>query len=196
MNEFDLFLEEMGNVKPLQQDSTTRSPVNKPTIDEEKAQARRENAERQTGFDPNPLVTENVSFVDPDDIIFYKKSGVQEGVYKNLRLGKYELHSMLNIQGMSVKEARQQVFQFINDCHKNDLRSLLIQHGKGLKSQPNQAILKSYVNQWLRQLDSVKAFHSAQSFHGGSGSVYVLLKKSDEARMTNKEKHQKRGANF
>ena len=36
-------------------------------------------------------------------------------------------------------------------------------------------VLKGYVNQWLRDLEPVQAFHSAQPQHGGTGAVYVLL---------------------
>lgn len=193
MNDFDMFLKEMGDVKPLKQDPNAKANIAKSKINDEQAKQRRANAEKLDGGDPNPLTTEAVKMIAPDDLIYYKKSGVQDGVFKNLRLGKYDIHSVLNIQGQSVKEARGKLYQFIKDCHKNDLRSLLIQHGKGMHNQ--QATLKSYVNQWLRTLDEVKAFHTAQAFHGGYGSVYVLLKKSDEARMTNKERHQKKGAN-
>lgn len=196
MSDFDLFLQELGDVKPLKQQPQVLTSSAKIKLDEEQARIRRANAEKRDGGDPNPLTTESVQLVAPDDLIFYKKSGVQDGVFKNLRLGKYEIHSVLNIQGQSVKEARRNLYQFIKDCHKNDLRSLLIQHGKGSNSTTHQATLKSYVNQWLRTLEEVKAFHTAQAFHGGYGSVYVLLKKSDEARLTNKERHQKRGANF
>ena len=129
-----------------------------------------------------------------DAELAYKKDGVQQGVFKNLRLGKYEIHASLNLHGQTVNQARQQLYQFIVDSHRANLRSLHIQHGKGLKEK--QAILKSYVYQWLQNFDQVLAFHSALPQHGGTGAVYVLLKKSDEARLSNKERHQKRGANF
>ena len=131
--------------------------------------------------------------MDANDELSYKKDGVQQGVFKNLRLGKYEIHTALNLHGQSVQQARQNVYQFITDSQKADLRCLLIQHGKGIKN--DKALLKSYLNKWLRQFEQVLAFHSAQSHHGGTGAVYVLLKKSDDARLNNKERHQKRGAN-
>ncbi|MCA2447906.1 DNA endonuclease SmrA, partial [Vibrio alginolyticus] len=34
--------------------------------------------------------------------------------------------------------------------------------------------------------------HSAQRFHGGSGAVYVLLRKSADKKLENRERHQKR----
>jgi len=194
MKEDDSFMSLMGDVKPLK-GNNDKIITTKAQIDADKAKARREAAEARSKADPNFLTIEQVELVDPDDLLEYKKDGVQDGVYKNLRLGKYDIHSVLNLHGLSVTEARQKLFQFIEDCQQADLRSLLIQHGKGVKNQPHQAVIKSYVNKWLRQFEQVLAFHSAQAFHGGSGAVYVLLKKSEKARMQNKERHQKRGAN-
>lgn len=195
MNEFSEFITEMGDVKPIKQDNKNRT-TNTPKINEETLLRRRINAELSHGTNQNPLTTESVTLLSPDDILSYKKDGVQHGVFKNLRLGKYEIHTVLNLHGKSVKEARHELFMFTKDAHKQNLRCILIQHGKGLQSQPHQALLKSYINQWLTQLPMTLAFHSAQSFHGGGSATYLLMKKSDESRLDNKEKHQKRGANF
>lgn len=191
MNDEDLFSEAMGDVRPLksQNDKVMAHTSNK---DKTNAEARRMAAQASEFEDPNKLTSEQVELLHPDDVLSYKKDGVQDGVYKNLRLGKYDIHTVLNLHGKSVAEARTALFNFVNDCQKANLRSVLIQHGKGLKSQPHQAIIKSYINKWLRQLDMILAFHSAQPQHGGSSSVYVLMKKSEEARLENKEKHQKR----
>ncbi|NVK26136.1 MAG: DNA endonuclease SmrA [Gammaproteobacteria bacterium] len=193
MNEDNLFMTEMGDVKPLKDSNSVY--FNKTNKADESTLARRLAAEAAEIKDPNFLSAEPVILVSPDDVLSYKKVGVQQGVFKNLRLGKYEIHTTLNLQGKSVNESRAALFQFINDCQKADLRVLLIRHGKGLKSQPHQAMLKSYINQWLRQFDQVLGFHSALPQHGGGSAVYVMLKKSDDARLQNKERHQKRGAN-
>ena len=192
MKDEDLFLDAMGDVKPLKKtnDQVIKTRVIK---DKQSLKARRVAAEANEQFDPNPLTTEEIELVDANDELSYKKDGVQQGVFKNLRLGKYEIHTALNLHGQSVQQARQNVYQFITDSQKADLRCLLIQHGKGIKN--DKALLKSYLNKWLRQFEQVLAFHSAQSHHGGTGAVYVLLKKSDDARLNNKERHQKRGAN-
>lgn len=194
MSEDNLFMAEMGDVKPLKNSSEEVFFGKKNTPDDAQV-ARRLAAEASDKKDLNFLSTESVSLVTPDDILSYKKDGVQQGVFKNLRLGKYEIHTTLNLQGKSVNDSRTALYQFIHDCQKSDLRVLLIRHGKGIKSQPHQAIIKSYVNQWLRQFEQVLSFHSALPQHGGSSAVYVMLKKSDDARLQNKERHQKRGAN-
>ncbi len=127
----------------------------------------------------------------PDDIIEYKKAGIQDGVYKKLRLGKYPLQARLDLHRKTLKQARDEVIHFIAQCIKMDLRTVLIVHGRGERSTP-QALMKSFVASWLTQIDEVQCAHSAQRFHGGSGAVYLLLKKSKNQKSENRERHQKR----
>jgi len=78
-----------------------------------------------------------------------------------------------------------------HECEVRDIRCLLILHGKGERSTP-RALLKSHVSAWLPQLPSVMAMHSAERRHGGSGALYVLLRKSERKKAENRERHQKR----
>ena len=73
--------------------------------------------------------------LDPHDLIGFKRDGVQEGVYKKLRLGKYELQGCLDLHQKTLSEARQALVQFIQDCEQRDIRCLLILHGKGERKQ-------------------------------------------------------------
>ncbi len=50
-------------------------------------------------------------------------------------------------------------------------------HGKGHGSLHKLPVLKTKVQGWLRQRDEVLAFCSARPVDGGTGAVYVLLKK-------------------
>ncbi|RZM85242.1 DNA endonuclease SmrA [Pseudoalteromonas rubra] len=191
MTDEELFLASMGDVVPLAQDKKAelRRQQNEPTL----AQlARREAAEQEQDFDPNFLSTEYVDLLDPHDLLSYKKDGVQQGVFKNLRLGKYQIDATLDLHGKPFREARKALFDFITDCHQRSIRVLLIRHGIGLKSKPFPAILKSYCNKWLQEMPQILAFHSALSCHGGNGATYVLLKKSEEKKVENRERHAKR----
>tara|TARA_B110000046_G_scaffold134818_1_gene141115 strand:- start:1710 stop:2315 length:606 start_codon:yes stop_codon:yes gene_type:complete len=123
----------------------------------------------------------SIAHVDPHELLEFARPGVQHGVYKNLRMGKYEIQSRLDLHRHTVEEARTALFRFVDDCQKHGVRCGLITHGMGVGlEQP--AKLKSCVNHWLRQFDQVLAFHTAQKPHGGSGSTYVLVKKSRIAR--------------
>jgi DNA-nicking Smr family endonuclease len=72
-----------------------------------------------------------------------------------------------------------------------DIRTVIIVHGRGERSNP-PALMKSYLTQWLQQIRDVQCVHSAQRFHGGTGAVYVMLRKSADKKIETRERHQKR----
>ena len=102
------------------------------------------------------------------------RPGVQHGVFKNLRMGKYEIQSVLDLHGKTVEQSRQAVWRFVKDCHKQDVRCAIITHGKG-QGREEPAKLKSCVNHWLAQLDSVLAFHSAQKTARRAGGMLCTV---------------------
>ena len=126
-------------------------------------------------------------------IVEFKRPGIQNGVYRKLRLGHYQLDARLDLHRFGIKQAREEVFSFISEASHLGLRTLLIVHGKGHSNANGEktAVLKGFVNQWLRELEAVQAFHSAQPQHGGTGSVYVLLRKSAEQKRENRLKYLK-----
>ena len=65
----------------------------------------------------------------------------------------------------------------MDECKTFDYRHVIIVHGKGFRSQ-SKPVIKPLVNHWLKQADEVLAFCSAQPQDGGTGAVYVLLRKS------------------
>lgn len=154
---------------------------------------RRSAAQREESLSSNELATgHEIKQLDPFDVLSFTRPGVQHGVFKNLRLGKYDIHSMLDLHGKTVEQSRQSVWGFINDCYKQGVRCALITHGKG-QGRQEPAKLKSCVNHWLPQIDSVLAFHTAQKQHGGLGATYILLKKSSASKVRTSEQHQHRG---
>jgi DNA-nicking Smr family endonuclease len=187
MNQEDLeiFKEMVGEVSPLKSDpkadlKCSQSPT--PGMEVRRDAAVGESGGRRDYLDDEDRIT----MVKPWDELSYKRDGVQHGVFKNLRLGKYPLDSRLDLHRMKVEQARRAVLEFLNDCVEANIRCVLITHGKG-ENREKPALLKSCVNHWLQQIDSVLAFHSAQRFHGGFGATYVLLRKSDQKREENKE---------
>lgn len=137
--------------------------------------------------DRNPLTSEHVEPLKSHDVLAYQRPGIQHGVYKKLRLGQYQIEARLDLHRMTVEEARRDVFGFINDCVRYGLRSVLILHGKGERNPDGIAQLKSYLAKWLPELDDVMAFYSAQKHHGGTGAVYVMLRKGDQEKLRNRE---------
>lgn len=139
--------------------------------------------------DSNPLSDTTVEPVGPNDELGFMRPGVQTGVYKKLRLGKYPIEARLDLHRMKVAQARQEVFSFLQECLRHNVRTVLILHGKGHSNPDGHGVLKAYINKWLQDLPEVMAFHSAQKQHGGTGAVYVLVRKSEEAKRENRELH-------
>lgn len=186
MTDFSEFQDAMSGVTPIKVEE--RVTLNKSTTDSHSVLKRRLAATEVTEKDRNHLSGDYVDMVKPYDILEYKKDGVQEGVYRKFRLGKYDIDARLDLHRKTVEQARIEVFQFIEDAMKYDLRTLMILHGKG-ESEPVPALLKSWVKTWLPQFDDVLAFHSAQQHHGGTGAVYVMLRKSERKKQQTREKH-------
>ncbi|MDO3383293.1 DNA endonuclease SmrA [Gilvimarinus algae] len=185
----DIFLQEMRDVKRIKLDDKVALQKDKPS--EQALAKRREAAAQRARRDTNFLSAEHIDPVKPLDILAFKRDGVQHGVYKNLRLGKYRIDARLDLHRMTVDQARGALYQFVRDCMAHDIRCALITHGKG-EGRDTPALLKSCVANWLPQFDDVLAFHSAQKHHGASGATYVLLKKSEQKRQENWEKHSRR----
>ncbi len=187
-NEWDAFRSAMGDVKPLKQVARVPLSTSDNTLN---SRARREAATALKPETGNDLSGEYIEPVDPNEILSFQRPGVQHGVYRNLRLGKYNIEARLDLHGYTVEQAREAVYRFVRDCLSNDIRCALITHGKG-EGRKQPALLKSCIAHWLPQLDQVLAFHSAQKHHGASGATYVMLRKSERKRQDNWERHQKR----
>lgn len=147
-------------------------------------QAAAEERPRQGNFlDP----VASIEPISPHDFLEFSRPGVQHGVYRNLRLGKYEIQAQLDLHGCNVEQARRGVWEFIRDCQDQSVRCALLTHGKG-EGRARPALLKSCVNHWLKQLPDVLAFHTAQKHHGGLGATYILLRKSAGLRQKTADK--------
>lgn len=188
--EFELFRQEMNDVTPLvgEEVADIRTAF-EPTLAQKE---RRRAAEAEEQENVNFLSTEYVELVEPTDVIEFHRDGVQAGVYKRLKQGRYTMEASLNLHQHTLREARTAVFNFIQDCHQAGVRTALIIHGQGKHSKPHPALIKSYVNKWLPEMSPVLAFHSAQRPHGGRGAVYIMLKKNAEQKQKNREQHAKK----
>ena len=184
-----LFLAEMNGVAPLAE-SHLRVRAESPEAPS-LAQLARRQAAANTAKDNNTLTLGEVPPVDPFGEIAFKRDGVQTGVYRKLRLGRYPQEATLDLHRMTVREAREAVWRFVHDAQRAGLRSVVITHGRGDRSE-TPGRLKSYVAHWLPTLPLVLAFHSAQRHHGGYGACYVLLRKNAEKRQDNRERHARR----
>jgi DNA-nicking Smr family endonuclease len=188
-----VFQDAMSDVAPLKRE---------PRVDIDRAagrgrdssiEHRRQAAAQAPERDRNLLSETLIQPLDAWFVLEFRRPGVQHGVFRKLKQGRYEAQSRLDMHRMSVEVARRELFDFIDESYQFGLRCVLIIHGKG-DSKPERersSILKGCVDRWLRQLEPVLAFHSAQPQHGGTGAVYVLLRKSEDQKRENRERFSK-----
>lgn len=184
------FFAEMHDVKPIKSDTKALLHDPEKALAEKQKRAAQKIVERDAM--KNPLSLQAVTPVKPDDFIQYQQAGIQDGVFKKLRLGKYPLEVTISLQGKTLEQSRDLLYTTIVASHEKGVRALLVKHGKGEQSTPFPAYKKSYLNHWLKELKEVIAFHTAQPMHGGLGATYVLLKKHPQQKLINREKNRRR----
>ena len=120
--------------------------------------------------------------IDPADMetgeeLLFARDGLQHSVLRKLRRGQFSVAAELDLHGLRVEEARQELSHFLIHCRITHKQCVRIIHGKGNGSRRQQPVLKGKVNHWLRQRDEVLAFCSARPIDGGTGAIYLLLKR-------------------
>ncbi|HDG1689588.1 TPA: DNA endonuclease SmrA [Kluyvera georgiana] len=183
LDDKSLFLDAMEDVQPLKRHSDVHwQPVRNARTRQQVDTLQLDNF-LTTGFlDIVPLATP----------LEFKREGLQIGVLDKLRQGKYSQQASLDLRQQTVEQCRQSLFAFILQAEHDNLRNILIIHGKGKEDGSHANIIRSYLARWLTEFDDVQAFCSALPHHGGSGACYVALRKSAAAKQENWERHAKR----
>lgn len=97
---------------------------------------------------------------------------------ERLHRGDFSIQAYIDLHGMGVAQARDTFENFLNEAIRSGKRAVLIIHGRGISS-PGEPVLKNKVSEWLTRSHWRKwviAFTSAQSYDGGAGATYVLLR--------------------
>lgn len=115
---------------------------------------------------------------DAGEELEFRQPGVQLAVMRKLRRGQLACQAELDLHGLSLAQARQQLSAFLAQVSARGLRCVRVIHGKGLRSSPRGPVLKPNVARWLQQRQEILAYCSARPVDGGSGALYVLLRKN------------------
>lgn len=166
-----LFRQAMEGVVPLRRERVEPARRRPPPIP---VQTLRDEAEVLTDmlggdFDPAELET--------GEELLFARPGLQHGLLRKLRRGRFSVGAELDLHGKTVAEARLAVNAFTHRARLDGVRCVRIIHGKGKGSLYKRPVLKGKIDHWLRQHDEVLAFSSARQVDGGTGAVYVLLKR-------------------
>ncbi len=166
-----LFRTAVGHVKPVQ---VNHASMNTPRPRPLPVQTQRHHREvlddmLHGDFDPAELET--------GEELLFQQPGLQAGLLRKLRRGQLSLEGRLDLHGMTVPIARAAIAEFLRQCRLTGKRCVIVIHGKGNGSAQRQPILKGKVNAWLQRRSEVLAFCSARAVDGGTGAIYVLLKR-------------------
>lgn len=169
--DIQLFRSSVGKVKRVVHDRIipARRPIRpKPAFREmDEAEALRDMLSEH--FDPADMET--------GEELLYIRPGLQHRTLKKLRRGMFMVDAELDLHGMTVPIARNAIAGFLHECVRRRIQCVRIIHGKGLGSRHRGPVLKQKVGHWLQQRDEVLAYSSARTYDGGTGAVYVLLKR-------------------
>jgi DNA-nicking Smr family endonuclease len=124
-----------------------------------------------------PAQDELDSQVESGEVLRFLRSGIQSTVLQKLRRGQFPVEATLDLHGMTVTEANDQLYRFLQHSQSLGRQAVRVVHGKGHGSKEQQPILKAKINQWLREFPVVLAFCSSSPRDGGTGAVDVLLRK-------------------
>lgn len=116
--------------------------------------------------------------VTTGDELLFRRNGISKETVRRMKQGQIAIEGELDLHGLTVEQARRAFASFLHTAHQEGRRCVRLIHGKGLRSEARLPVLKGCVNGWLQQRDEVLAFCSARPEDGGTGAVYILLKRA------------------
>ena len=117
--------------------------------------------------------------------------GLDRNTSEKLRKGRMMIEGRVDLHGMNRREAHSRLKSFLGSAHRQGKRCVLVITCKGSTTDKTddapfmgggrKGILKEEVPKWLAEPDLrrlVLDYRTAQIKHGGSGALYVLLKRT------------------
>jgi DNA-nicking Smr family endonuclease len=108
----------------------------------------------------------------------YRHPSINLKTMRRLARGGISVQGEMDLHGLTSAQARESLKGFVAQSLLRGHTCVRIVHGKGLRSGQNGPVLKREVDRWLRRWEPVLAFVSARQADGGTGAVYVLLRKN------------------
>ena len=106
--------------------------------------------------------------------------GLDPRLVTRLRRGEFAVQAHIDLHGMIQADAKLALEEFIVGSVRKGLRTVLVVHGRGLRSPGGMPVLKHAAAQWLSHGHMggyVLAFATARPADGGAGAMYVLLRR-------------------
>ncbi len=170
-DDIELFRRSVGPVRKINHDHAIHTHKTRPP-----------RPQPRQAIEPSPVADTFSDFLDAngevssDETLFFTRPGIQQRKLQQLRRGRLPVGAELDMHGMTIAVARNELVHFITSCRDQHIRCVRIIHGKGYSTGGQAPVLKNRLNNWLRQHHDVLAFSSAPKHEGGSGAVNVLLR--------------------
>ncbi len=170
-----LFRDAVGDVRPVKNDRVHETPVRpkQPRL------RQRDDDDRSVMAALLSDLSEN-DFLETGEHLAWTRPGVQRSVLRKLKSGKYSIQGEIDLHGFVVEEARVELTGFLAAARQERRLCVRVIHGKGIARGDRGPRLKPAVNAWLQRSKHVLAFCSARASDGGTGAVYVLLRRPEE----------------
>ena len=169
----DLFRQALADAKPLRTTRRAAEVIRKPA-----PRARFARADEMAALRESLEADIDDTESHGGESLRFHRPSVGKRTLRKLARGSFSVQAEIDLHGMTVVEAKPRLSEFIESCARDGKLCVRVVHGKGLGSGDRGPVLKQKVNRWLRQWDTVLAFVSTRQVHGGTGAVYVLLRKS------------------
>lgn len=173
----DLFRSAVRGVMPIPPEERDRSaaprPAAVPAVVREDVAALAELADLVSGV-------AEFDISDTEEHVEGMAVGLDPRILRRLRAGEFACQGHLDLHGMTAEEAKVAVGAFIRQSMAAARRCVLVVHGRGRNSPDQQPVLKDRLKGWLTRGElgrRVLAFATARPCDGGSGAMYVLLRR-------------------
>lgn len=175
-----LFARATQMVEPLKSTPARvmHSPADKQTDDERLKQKRHRATGTKAPESQNQVSDDYTPISDTKEDIAWHAAGIGSDTLRKLRQAWWPIGSQIDLHGQTRDEARQALINFIEISQQHGTRCVRIIHGQGFGSATGEGVLRSFVAQWLTQMDAISAFATAPNAHGGRGALLALIRAS------------------
>ena len=182
----ELFEKVLSDVIPIERSSSSRDPYQETVkIPEQRSGLKfaSENLNNQAKelSSPEPLFL--------NDFLPGRAPGLDRSTSTKMAKGQFKIQGRLDLHGMTQQKAYVALTDFIQGAYREKKRNLLVITGKGKRQErvdsdffeTTDGVLKRSVPIWMAEpplRNLVVAFSTAKKAHGGTGALYVLLRRA------------------
>jgi DNA-nicking Smr family endonuclease len=115
---------------------------------------------------------------------------LEKRLRQRLARGSEAIDRRIDLHGLTQSDAHRALSRFLHSAQAGGAKTVLVVTGKGARSADGdllaeRGVLRRLVPQWLAQPENreiVLAFETAHAAHGGTGALYVRLRRARPGR--------------